>query len=170
VEKATAELLIGAFFLAMCSCEYCDVHRERKTKLLTINNFSFYKNNKLLSLNDNLIQEADFMKITFEFQKTDKKNQPVFHHQSGHLTLCPIKIWSSIIRRILNYCGSSPLSKVNLVQHPDGSLHHITNNFLITKLHLAAKEITFSMKWSCNGYVSCRHPCVYNPTDRALGK
>jgi hypothetical protein len=97
VEKATADLLIGAFFFAMRSCEYCEVNGERKTKLLTIKNFSFYKNKKLLSLYDNLLHEADYMRITFEYQKTEKKNQPVFHHRSGHPTLCPIIIWSSVI-------------------------------------------------------------------------
>jgi hypothetical protein len=90
IEKATAELLIGAFFFTMRSCEYCAVDGERKTKLLSIKNFSFYKNNKLLNINDNSIHEADYMKIIFESQTNGLKNQPVFHHKSGHPTLCPI--------------------------------------------------------------------------------
>lgn len=135
----------------MRSYEYCELQGERKTKLLTIEKISVYKDNKLLSLHSNLIQVADYMTITIISQKTEKENQLVFHHHSGHATLCSIKIWASIIKRILSYPGSSSSSKVNLVQLQDGSLHHLSNQFLLTKIHLAATlirqdELGFSSK------------------------
>jgi hypothetical protein len=74
VEKASAELLLGTLFLAMQSCEYSTISGKRKTKLLTINNLYFYKNNKQLHLHDKFLHNADYMKITFKFQKTGLKN------------------------------------------------------------------------------------------------
>jgi hypothetical protein len=140
-EKAAAELLIGAFFFAMRSCEYCKVNGERKTKLLAIKNFHFYKNKKLLKLNDNNLHQADVMKIVFESQKTEKKNQTVFHHSTYHPILCPIKIWASIIQRILKIPESSPNTTVNTILLINGSKQYLSNNYLITKLRLAAKII-----------------------------
>jgi hypothetical protein len=43
IEKTSAELLIGAFFFAMRSCEYWEVQGEWKTKLLTVKNFLFIR-------------------------------------------------------------------------------------------------------------------------------
>jgi hypothetical protein len=74
VEKATAELLIGAFFFTLRSCECCTVDGDRKTKLLSIKHISFYKNNKLLNMYDNYIHEADCMKIIFKTHKNGLKN------------------------------------------------------------------------------------------------
>jgi hypothetical protein len=54
------------------------------------------------------------MKIPFVSQKTDMKNLSVFHHHSGHVFLCPSL---------------------------DGSLQHLSNHFLLTKLHLAGTLI-----------------------------
>jgi hypothetical protein len=68
-EKASAELLIGAFFFTMRSCDYFEVQGERKTKLLAIRNFYFYKNKKLLKIYDNNLHQAGVMKIVFESQK-----------------------------------------------------------------------------------------------------
>ncbi len=133
----------------MRSCEYCEVYGERKTKLLTIKNFSFYKNNKLLNLNNKSIHEADYMRIIFEYQKTEKKNQAVFHHRSGHLSLCPIIIWSNIIKRILSYPESSFSSKINMIKLPDGSIKHLNNR-------------------SSNGNVPCRNSSRNNQTDWTL--
>ncbi len=140
-EKAAAELLIGAFFFAMHSCEYCKSHGECKTKLLAIKNFHFYKNKKILKLNDNSLHQADVMKIVFESQKTEKKNQSVFHHSTNHPILCPIKIWASIIKRILHIPESLPNTTVNTILLANGSKQYLSNNHLITKLRLAARII-----------------------------
>lgn len=77
------------------------------------------------------------MKKVFESQKTEKNNQSVFHHWTNHPTLCPIKIWASTIKRILNIPGFSLASTVNTVLLNDGSIQLLSNNYLITKLRLA---------------------------------
>jgi hypothetical protein len=88
IEKASAELLIDAFFFTMRSCEYCEVYGEKKTKLLMVKNFSFYKNNKLLNIHNKSLHEGNF-----ESQKTEKKNQAVFHPR---LVLFPVLTTSVI--------------------------------------------------------------------------
>jgi hypothetical protein len=78
------------------------------------------------------------MKIIFESQKTDKKNQRAFHHGTNHPTLCPIKIWANIITRILTIPRSSIQSTINTVLLPDSNIQHLSNNCLLAKLRLAA--------------------------------
>lgn len=75
------------------------------------------------------------MRITFEFQKTEKRNQSVYHHHSGHPILCPIMAWSSIVSRILSHPSTTRQSHVNTVQLPDGRLIQLPNSFLITTVH-----------------------------------
>jgi hypothetical protein len=154
----------------MRSCEYCEVQRERKTKLLALRNFSFYKNKKLINIHDKDPHLADYMKITFESQKTKQKNQGVFHHRTHHPILCPIKIWASIIRRILSIPNSSPNSTVNTILLPDRSTHRLSNTFLITKLRLCARFHSrqnwppFPPKRSSHGDVPGRYTAINNKT------
>jgi hypothetical protein len=49
IKKASAELLLDAFFFAMCSCEYSNAFGERKTKLLTVKNTFFIKTTSFLT-------------------------------------------------------------------------------------------------------------------------
>jgi hypothetical protein len=125
----------------MRSCKYCEVQEDRKTKLLAIKNFYFYKDKKLLNIHYNNLHQADFMKKVFESQKTEKKNQRVFHHRTNHPTLCPIKILASTIKRILKIPGFLLASTVNTVLLNDGSIQLLSNNYLITKLRLAVSII-----------------------------
>ncbi len=87
------------------------------------------------------LHQADVMKIIFESQKTEKKNQSVFHHCTNHPILCPIKIWASIIQRILKIPGSSPNTTINTILLANGSKQYLSNNFLINKLRLAVRMI-----------------------------
>jgi len=43
VEKSMSELLMGAFFFAMCSCEYSSVTGKWCTKLLTLSSIRFFQ-------------------------------------------------------------------------------------------------------------------------------
>ena len=49
LNRAIGELVVGAFFFAMCSCEYSPVSGKQRTKLLELRNIRFYKNNRELS-------------------------------------------------------------------------------------------------------------------------
>lgn len=113
LKKASAELLIrvhlcDAFLWVLWSTW------DHKTKLVAIRNDHFYKNKKLLNINNNNLHQAHFTKIDFDSQKKNEKmNQSIFHHSINHPTLCPIKIQASNIKRILNMPGTSLDSTVN---------------------------------------------------------
>ena len=94
---------MGALFFAMRSCEYSTVlnNETRKTKILRLRNIRFYKNWKEVK-NKNQFHRADLVKITFEFQKTDIKNQVVIQHKTNQ-SICPVKVWAQLKRRILSY-------------------------------------------------------------------
>jgi hypothetical protein len=87
---ATHELLRGAFFFAMRSCEYLEVQGERRTKRLCIRNFRFYLNRRLLPFTSPLLYRADSVSVKFEFQKTDIRDENVTMHKSGDKLLCPV--------------------------------------------------------------------------------
>ena len=85
MEIAISWLLIGAIFFAMRSCEYlktCSQEESKRTKILRIKNFTFIKNKKVLSLKSKKLHTADLVKIVFEFQKNDKRNQSVHMYKT----------------------------------------------------------------------------------------
>ena len=92
-----AHLLIVAFFFAMRSCEYTKVssnecHKEasRRTKLLCLRNFRFFRGSILLdNFHDDLFS-ADSISITFEFQKNDVRQETVTQEKSNDPLLCPV--------------------------------------------------------------------------------
>jgi hypothetical protein len=76
-EKSHLDLTIAwiqtlAFFWCMRWCEYSDVQGENRTKILCVRNFRFFnRNNRDISNQINLLNEAQTLSITFEFQKRD---------------------------------------------------------------------------------------------------
>ncbi len=138
---ALCELFIGAFFFAMRSCEYLKVSGHRKTKLLALRNIRFYKGNTPLYHNDPQLHKADTVSITFEEQKRDAKNDIITHHRTEDKILCPVKIWSKIVRRISNYSSSTPDTTVNTYFYPDGKKLLFTGPQLLKRVRLAAATI-----------------------------
>jgi len=100
--KALCELFIGAFFFTMHSCKYIQVIGPRQTKLLCIKNINFYKKRKKLNHSDPSLHQADCISITFKLQKKDSKGDIITQYRSPDKLLCPGKIWSGVIRRIIN--------------------------------------------------------------------
>lgn len=140
-DKALCELFIGAFFFAMRSCKYVKVHGPRKTKLLTVKNINFYCGKRCLLHGDPLLHMADCVSITFELQKHDTKNEIITQHHYGNNLLCPIKIWSNIIRQLLSYPSSSPDTNVNTFLQSDSTLHHFTGQELLKWIRFATTTL-----------------------------
>ncbi|MGH7974184.1 MAG: hypothetical protein ACREBR_01565 [bacterium] len=113
IDEAIAQLLIGAFFFAMRSCEYCNVTGSRRTKLLTLGNLRFLTGKKELHHKDDNLSQADTISITFEFQKRDTRNDIITMPRSGDPILCPVKAWAFLTQRILAYPGCTSSSPVN---------------------------------------------------------
>ena len=70
-QKAITQLAIGAIFFAMRSCEYLSVPQaeKRRTAILKLKNIRFNKDHRNLSHDSPLLEFADSVSITFEFQK-----------------------------------------------------------------------------------------------------
>jgi hypothetical protein len=140
-DRALCELFIGAFFFAMRSCEYVQVSGPRKTKLLTIKNINFYRGKRQLHHTDPTLHLADCVSITFEQQKRDTKNDIITQHHSTDALLCPVKIWSKIIRRLITYPNSSPDTPINTYLHSNSTSHRFTGLELLKRIRLAASTL-----------------------------
>ena len=141
VDRAMATLLCAAFFFACRSCEYSSVSGERRTKIIKIKGVRFFLKNKELHHSDKRLPLADSITITFEMQKNDERNEMVTHQRNGHPSLCPVRLWASIIQRIRSYKGTTDESPVNTVLLPNGELHEIKATDLLIKLRAAVSAI-----------------------------
>jgi hypothetical protein len=141
MDFALCDLFIGAFFFAMRSCEYLRSSGQRKTKLLTLRNIRFFIGNRQISHDSAILRSADTVSITFEHQKRDVKNDIITHHKTTDNLLCPVKIWSNIVRRLRSYPSSNDETSVNTFFHSDGSNTLFTGTVLLKRLRLAATAI-----------------------------
>ena len=101
-EKASVWLLIGAIFFAMRSCEYLKTGSEesKRTKILRCRNIIFRKNGKLLRQKMDDIASADYVIITFEFQKNEFRNKAVHMYSTNDEVLDPVTAWARTINRL----------------------------------------------------------------------
>ncbi len=65
---------------------------------------------------------ADCISITFERQKNDRKWDTVTQWRTSDPVMCPIKLWASIIRRILTLKGTDRNSPVSLAPHRNSTI------------------------------------------------
>jgi hypothetical protein len=128
MQVATTQLVIGAFFFACRSCEYLKVPnaKEKKTKCLTLRNITFHLNGAVLPHSSPLLLAADNVAITFETQKNGRKLDTVTQWATHHDTLCPVKQWSCLVKRIRAYSGANDDTNVSAVWH-HGKMHHISS-------------------------------------------
>jgi hypothetical protein len=99
----TADLVLGAFFFAMRSCEYTKTARPGRTKRIRMGGIVFRtRSRRVLLLTDpDLLKLADYVTIIFEDQKNGKKMDARSQQRSGHAYLCPILRWGSAVQRII---------------------------------------------------------------------
>jgi hypothetical protein len=113
--EAISKLFCGGLFFGMRSCEYRQPDKENpRTELLTVNDVKFYDEdrNKMKSNRKN----AAYVKITFRNQKNSKKMESQIRLRSStNSKLCLVRIWASVIDRILSYDNTSGKTKVNTV-------------------------------------------------------
>ena len=135
IEKTLADLDTGALFFCMRSCEYTRVPEANKmrTKLLTLKNFRFFKNNKEINHYSKQLADSDFVSITFEMQKNNEKNDTVTQERNKDPLLCPVKAWARIIINIRKDCKASDSTPINVIRQ-DNKLYKISSkdniNFL----------------------------------------
>ena len=134
IEEATTDpqliafyqLVIMAFFFAMRSCEYLKVSgKPRRTKPLCMRNFQFTSNHKVIPLDSPNLADADCVTITFEYQKSDKRDEQVTQQRTDHSLLCPVKACATIIKR-LRAQGDNKDTPVYAFVATNGTKAHVT--------------------------------------------
>ena len=91
-DNAIVWLLIGAIFFAMRSCEYLKTGAEesKRTKIIRAGGIKFKKKGRLLSTKTDDIATAEFVIITFEFQKNELRNRAVHMYSTDDPVLNPV--------------------------------------------------------------------------------
>ena len=137
VQEATNELITGALFFGMRSCEYSQVptRDEQVTKLLQLEDLHFYDvENKQLDQQDKFLHRtAHTLTITFKNQKNRKKQQVIPITKSNN-KLCPVKIWAQIVKRLWSYVDTTMQTDVNVVRIP-----RCAETFVVTKRNVETK-------------------------------
>jgi hypothetical protein len=108
----------------MRSCEYLKVPTRGRTKLLRLHNIRFYDLAKAIipHSDPNLSGLAHFVSVTFESQKSDKKNETRTQQRTNDPVLCPVRVWARIITRILSSPQAASHSPVNFYYDPSKDL------------------------------------------------
>jgi hypothetical protein len=98
-----ADLVLGAFFFAMRSCEYTKSVPLGRTKRVRMGCFVFRTASRrvLLHTDPDLLHHAEYVTIVFEDQKNGKKMDARTQRRSGHKFLCPVLRWASAVQRII---------------------------------------------------------------------
>ncbi len=141
-DKGITQLTIGAAFFACRSCEYSKVlqSKDKRTKLLRLQNIRFFKNGRQLPLQSNDLELADSVAITFEMQKNDEKFDMVTHGRTDDSVLCPVLQWAHLVSRIWTYPGVSLDTNVCTVWR-NGRMEHITSKTILQHLRAACATI-----------------------------
>ena len=128
----TADIVLGAFFFAMRSCEYTKTARPGRTKRVWMGCIIFRTlSRRVLHLTDPaLLKLADYVTIVFEDQKNGKKMDARTQKRSGHAYLCPVLRWGSAVQRILQIAPSWNDQTALCLVALDGQVLEISNAFV----------------------------------------
>jgi hypothetical protein len=83
---------------------------------------------------------ADGVSITFTFQKNDERDATVTQHRTRDPELCPVLLWSAIIKRILSYPSTDIDSPINTYR-VRGELKEITSKMILQRLRAVVSHI-----------------------------
>jgi hypothetical protein len=142
LEQAIAQLDTGAIYFAMRSCEYNKVpdQKDKRTKILCIKNFRFFKDNVEQHHSSPSLSNADCVSITFEFQKNNEKNETVTQERTSDPIMCPVKAWAATVQRVLSYPKTTSNTPINIFMLKS-KLYQITSKDNINLLRSAVKSM-----------------------------
>ena len=107
-EVARAELVCGALFFAMRSCEYTYVGKgERKTRAIRARDVVFRQGARVISHDSPDLHLAHTVSINFGDQKSEIKDETVSQDNNWKDELNPVHHFASTIRRLCSYTGYS---------------------------------------------------------------
>lgn len=141
-QRALSQLSIGAYLFACRSCEYLKVPKQeqRRTDVLRLRCIRFFKDGRALKHDNPLLEFADCVAVTFEFQKKEEKNDTVTQIYSGDDVLCPVRAWAAVVRRIWGYPGADWDTKVSAVWRND-RIEHLSSTEMVNALRAACVAV-----------------------------
>jgi len=74
-------------------------------------------------------------------QKKESKSDIITQYRFSDKLLCPDKVWSSIIQRIVSYANTTPDTTVNYYMHHDSTVHKFQGKDLLSTLRFAAASL-----------------------------
>ena len=137
-------LLMLAFFFGMRSCEYLKVtakESDRRTKPLRLRNLQFTKRNRILTHDDPDLENADWITITFEFQKRDLRNDSVTQQRTDHPVMCPVRAAAAVVRRLQAMEGTTPDTLLYKFQDAHGKIRDLTGAICIKLLRAFVRTV-----------------------------
>ena len=122
-DKALAQLMIGAIFFAMRSCEYLKTSAEptKRTKIVRVGKILFKKGTIIMNHGNPQLETCDIVRITFEVQKNDRRDVSIHMFRSGDSILCPVKAWAHTVQRVRSIPGATDDSEVCLFHEEQAS-------------------------------------------------
>jgi hypothetical protein len=105
--RAIGQLVTGAFFFAMRSCEYSEASGSRRTKTVQIGDIIFRRaGDTIESSNESVLAMADTVSITYRTQKNGDRGVTVTQHRTRAnpgTGLCPVRALAGLVSRISAY-------------------------------------------------------------------
>ena len=137
MDTATGQLVIGALFFAMRSCEYSKTPKseEKKSEILQLRDIRFFVAEGLLIHHSDpcLLQKSVRVAITFRNQKNENKFETITQSKTSE-NLCPVVTWALIVQRIWSYPNTTETTTVNTVFIPSSGVYTTVSNKNIIKL------------------------------------
>jgi hypothetical protein len=128
-----ADLVIGAFFFAMRSCEYSKPAIPGKTKCINLDGLIFRTtSNQVIEHQDPaLLTKAEYITVTFVNQKNGQKMDSRTQRRTKDPHLCPVIRYGTQVQRILRTVpganGSTTINTIALT----GKAGLITNTYIL---------------------------------------
>lgn len=105
--RAIGQLVTGAFFFAMRSCEYSDVNGKRRTRVVRVGDVEFRKQGRIVDpADERQTADADTVSVTYRTQKNGERGVTVTQHRTqatGSEAMCPVRAFAGLVARIRRY-------------------------------------------------------------------
>ena len=136
-DMAVTHLLIGAIFFAMWSCEYLRTTTRdgtKRTKIMRLGGIVFKKDGRILNQNSPDLHEADIVRLTFEYQKNDRRDVSIHMFSTEDDILDPVAAWATTVRRVRLKPDADDNSEVCLFCDAAGSITRISADHVRSRL------------------------------------
>jgi hypothetical protein len=143
-----ADLIIGAWFFAMRSCEYTQTPVPGRTLIICLAGVIFRDHRRRVIAQGNpLIVDAEYVTLIFEDQKNGTKRDARTQRRTNHKILCPVVRWGTIVLRIRRTIpGFSATTTVNTIRLGSKTLliaNSFTKKSLRTTCRIFGGKATF---------------------------